>query len=46
MLAMHVPNLGIHALWRFSCASIHSFPFPPGQKKEVLARACFAVALT
>ena len=23
VLAMHVPNLGIHTLWRFPCASIH-----------------------
>ena len=23
VLAMHVPNLGIHTLWRFSCASMH-----------------------
>ena len=46
VLAMHVPNLGIHRLWRFPYASIHSSPFSSGQKRKVLARACLAVALT
>ena len=27
MLAMHVPNPGIHTLWRFPCASLNSLPY-------------------
>ena len=45
VLAMHVPNSGIHTLRRFLCAPIHSFLILTGQKKKVLARACVAVAL-
>ena len=46
IVAMHAPNPGIHALWRFPCAFIHSYPFSTGQKEKVLARARLAVALT
>ena len=33
VLAMNVPHLGIHTLWRFSCASTHSFFVSTGQKE-------------
>ena len=36
VLAMHVPNLGIHTLWRFPCASIHSSLLSTGQKGKCL----------
>ena len=36
VLAMHVPHLGIYTLWRFPCASIHSFLFSTGQKRKCL----------
>ena len=42
--AMHVPNLGIHTLWHFPCASLTLF-FSPQVQKKVLARACLAVVL-
>ena len=34
VLAMHVAHLGIHTLWRFSCASTHSLLFSTCQKKS------------
>ena len=34
VLAMHVPNLRIHTLLRFPCASIHSFLFSTGQNES------------
>ena len=34
VLAMHLPHLGIHTLWRFPCASIHTFFLPTGQKQS------------
>ena len=38
VLSMHVPNLGIHTLWHFCCAS-RQFPlYSPQVKKRVLAR--------
>ena len=40
VLAMHVPNLGIHTSWRFSRASFHPSLFFTGQKgKYLLMRA-------
>ena len=32
VLAMHVPNPGIHTLWRFRCAPIHPCPLFTGEK--------------
>ena len=46
VLAMHVPHLGIHTLWRLPDASNHYSLFSTRQKKKVLALACLAVALT
>ena len=37
VLAMQVPHLCIHTLWRFPCASNCSFLFSTGQKES----ACF-----
>ena len=39
VLAMHVPNLAIHRLWHFPCASL-IYSFSPQVKKKVPARAC------
>ena len=39
VLATHVPNLGIHTLSHFPCASLTP-SFSPRVKKKVLARAC------
>ena len=36
VLAMHVPNLGIHTLWRFPCASIQPSLFFTGQRGKCL----------
>ena len=36
VLAMHLPNLGIHTLWRFPCAPIHVSLFFTGQKGKCL----------
>ena len=36
VLAMHVPNLGIHTLCRFACAPIHPFLLYTGQKGKCL----------
>ena len=36
VLAMHVPNLAIHTLCRFPCASIHPSLFFTGQKAKCL----------
>ena len=36
VLAKHVPNPGIHTLWRFPCASCHPFLFSMGQKRKCL----------
>ena len=36
VLAMHVPNLGIHRLWGFPCASIHPSLLFTGQKGKCL----------
>ena len=44
VLAMHVPNLGIHTLWHFPYASLTP-SFSPQVRKKVHARVCFAVAL-
>ena len=34
VLAMHVPSLGIHTLWHFPCAFIHSFLLSTSQKRK------------
>ena len=44
VLAMHVPNFGIHTPWHFLCASLTP-SFSPQVGEKVLARACLAVAL-
>ena len=44
LLAMHLPNLGIHTLWHLPCASFTT-SFSPQVTNKVLARACLAVAL-
>ena len=36
MLAMHVPNLGIHTLWCFPCASVHPSLLFTGQTGKCL----------
>ena len=36
VLAMHVPILGIHSLWTFSCASIHPSLLFIGEKGKCL----------
>ena len=36
VLALYLPNLGIHPLWRFHCASIYSSLLSTGQKKKSL----------
>ena len=36
VLAICVPNLGIHTLWRFPCASIHPSTVFKGQKGTCL----------
>ena len=36
VLAMHVPNLGIHTLWRFPCAPMHPSLLFTGQKGKCL----------
>ena len=36
VLAMHEPNLGIHTLWHFLCASIHPPPLFTGRKGKCL----------
>ena len=36
VLAMHVPNLGIHTLCHFPCAPIHPCSLFTGKKKKCL----------
>ena len=36
VLALHVPNSGIHTLWRFPCASIYPSLFFIGQQGKCL----------
>ena len=36
VLAMHVPNLGIHTLCRFPCAPIHPYSLFTGKKRKCL----------
>ena len=36
VLAMHVPNSGIHTLCRFPCAPIHPCPLFTGKKRKCL----------
>ena len=36
VLAMHVPNVGIHTLWRLPCASNHPPLFFTGQREKCL----------
>ena len=48
VLAMHVPNRGIHTLWRFPCDHIHPCSLFTGKKRKcllVFACSCVAVAL-
>ena len=49
VLAMHVPNRGIHTLWRFPCACTH-LPFSSQvQRRSVcscLRRLCIKVGLS
>ena len=36
VLAMHVPNLGIHTLWRLPCTPIHPCSLFTGKKRKCL----------
>ena len=45
VLAMHVPNLGIHTLCRFPCVPNHPFPLFTGKKRKCLLFFGVAVAL-
>ena len=45
VLAMRVPNSGIHTLCRFPCALIHPCPLVTGKKRKCLLVFRVAVAL-
>ena len=36
VLAMHVPNGGIHTMWRFPCTPIHPCSLFTGKKRKCL----------